>query len=426
VSDWRDAPLRVAVPAISPLLGTAADPALRPFAVCQKGQVAMTPAELSTGIKAAARSIGFDLVGIASATAPPGFSRLQEWLARGFAGEMHYLPRRAAAYAHPRHVLEGANSVVMVAVNYRTGDPAEVSGPNQGRIARYAAGSADYHDVLKERLRKLADWLHAQRPGCRTRGVVDTAPLLERDFAQLAGLGWFGKNTMLIHKQAGSYLFLGALLTDVELEPDAPHATSHCGTCTRCLDACPTHAFPQPYVLDARKCIAYLTIELRGVIPAELRSGLGDWLFGCDVCQDVCPWNRKAVRATDAAFQPSADLAPADARTLLLLSEREFRERFAHSPLARPGWIGLRRNAAIVLGNRGDAAAVPALITALNDPSPIVRGAAAWALGALGGPSATAALEDRRQQETDAQVLEELEAALQRAASCASADVSRG
>lgn len=371
----------------------------------------MTPSELAAGLKAAAHDLGFDLVGIASAVSPPGFPHLLSWLERGFAGEMHYLPRRAEAYAHPQHVLEGVKSVIMTAVNYRTVEPA-ACGPNQGRIARYAWGHADYHQFLKARLKQLADWLHAQVPTCRTRPVVDTAPLLERDFARLAGLGWFGKNTLLIHKRAGSYLFLGALLTDVELEPDQPHTTSHCGTCTRCLDVCPTHAFPEPYVLDARQCISYLTIELRGSIPPELRPGIGEWLFGCDLCQEVCPWNRKAPATKEPVFQPLPEFSPADARTLLLMTEEEFQARYAATPLARPGWIGLRRNAAIVLGNRGDEAALPALIHALDDSSPIVRGAAAWALGRRGGPAAVAALQHRRQIEHEPDVLAELEAAL--------------
>ncbi|MDZ4684510.1 MAG: tRNA epoxyqueuosine(34) reductase QueG, partial [Planctomycetaceae bacterium] len=251
------------------------------------------PAELSQTLKSAAIALGFDLVGIAPAVTPLGFTRLQEWLQRGYAGEMSYLPRREAAYEHPRHVLDGVRSVVMVAVNYKSAEPpkddaasGDQSSPTPAQVAKYARGPTDYHDVLKDRLRQLADVLHERVSGCRTRCVVDTAPLLERDFAQLAGLGWFGKNTLLIHKRAGSFLLLGALLTDVELEPDQPHDTSHCGTCTRCLDVCPTDAFPAPYVLDARKCISYLTIELKGAIPRELRTGIGDWLFGCDLCQD--------------------------------------------------------------------------------------------------------------------------------------------
>jgi epoxyqueuosine reductase len=241
---------------------------------------------------------------------------------------------------------------------------------------------------------------------------VDTAPLLERDFAQLAGLGWFGKNTLLIHKRAGSFLLLGALLTDAELEPDRPHETSHCGSCTRCLDVCPTAAFPAPHVLDATRCISYLTIELKGPIPESLRTGVGDWLFGCDLCQDVCPWNRKSPVTSDAAFQPRTDLSSADAVEILSLTPAEFRTRFRGTPLERPGYDGLRRNAAVVLGNLANRAAVPALAATLADPSPVVRGAVAWALGQLGGEAARTALQDRRAIEDNPAVIAELETAL--------------
>jgi len=281
-----------------------------------------------------------------------------------------------------------------------------------GRVAKYAQGSADYHDVLKGMLRELAEFLHEHRPGCRTRGVVDTAPLVERDFARLAGLGWFGKNTMLINKRAGSWLFLAALLTDVELSPDEPHNTSHCGTCTRCLDVCPTDAFPEPYVLDARRCISYLNIELRGPMPAELREGVGDWLFGCDLCQDVCPWNNKAPTTDRPEFQPSDDLSPADAVEILQMDEAAFRERFRHTPLSRPKRAGLLRNAAIVLGNSGRAEAVQPLIRTLQDREPLVRGAVAWALGNLGGEAARTALRNRLAVEKDNTVRGELIAAL--------------
>ena len=270
---------------------------------------------------------------------------------------MQYLPRlRAAAYEHPRHVMPTVRSVVMLAINYNTEDrrvPDEVRNPTStsAQVARYALGGVDYHDLLRGKLKQLGDDLHEMYPDCRTRGVVDTAPLLERDFAKLAGLGWFGKNTMLINKRAGSWLLLAALLTDLDLEPDASHETSHCGTCTRCLDICPTNAFIAPYVLDARRCIAYLTIELRSQIPTDLREGIGNWLFGCDLCQDVCPWNHKAPVTTEPAFQPRSDLNPADAIGFLQISQAEFNlMRFEHTPLGRPGWEAMRRNAAIVLG----------------------------------------------------------------------------
>ncbi len=223
---------------------------------------------ISQAIKVWAKRLGFDLCGICPAVAPPGVDRFQAWLEAGYAGEMHYLPDRAEAASDPRYVLDGARSIVMLAMNYRTVEPGSAE-PGQGRVSRYAWGG-DYHDLIRERLTKLADSLRTLVPAAKVRGVVDTAPLLEREFAQLAGLGWIGKNTLLLNKQMGSWFFLAALLTDLELESDSPHETDHCGTCRACLDACPTQAFVDAYVLDARRCISYLTIELRQPIPLEL------------------------------------------------------------------------------------------------------------------------------------------------------------
>src|SRR5687767_13067731 len=219
----------------------------------------MTVDEITQALKTRARELGFALVGACPAVAPAGASRLEEWLARGYAGDMHYLSERKEAYAHPRFVLEGARSILMLGMPYRTAEPS-AAGPGQGRVARYAWGPADYHDVIRGRLHLLADCLRELAPRATTRGVIDTAPLLEREFAQLAGLGWIGKNTLTLSREAGSYFFLAALLTDQDLTYDAPHETDHCGTCTACLDACPTSAFPHPYVLDASRCISYLTI----------------------------------------------------------------------------------------------------------------------------------------------------------------------
>jgi epoxyqueuosine reductase len=229
-------------------------------------------------------------------------------------------------------------------------------------------------------LNELLAWIRQEVPGCRGRGVVDTAPLLERDFARRAGLGWFGKNTMLLNKRQGSYFFLGALLLDLELAADPPHETSHCGTCTACLDACPTQAFPAPGVLDSRRCISYLTIELRGPVPEELRRPMGNWLFGCDICQEVCPWNRKAPVTREPELRPRADLEAIDPAELLGLSESDFRRRFLGTALTRAKRSGLLRNAAIILGNRGDPAALPALRRAADDPDPVIRDAAQWAI----------------------------------------------
>ena len=310
----------------------------------------MTTVEITADLKAEARRLGFDLCGVCPAVSPPGADRFAEWLAAGYAGQMHYLPDRAEAATDPQRVLDGARSIVMLAMNYRTADP-QPPQPGQGRVSRYAWGG-DYHDLIRSRLTALADWLRQRVPAAKVRGVVDTAPLLEREFAQLAGLGWIGKNTLLLNKQLGSWFFLAALLTDIDLEYDAPHETDHCGTCRACLDACPTGAFVDAYVLDARQCISYLTIELREAIPESLRAGMGDWLFGCDICQDVCPWNHRAPISEEADFQPADGMNPIDLAELFDLDEAAFRARFRHSPLWRAKRRGLLRNAAIVLGNQ--------------------------------------------------------------------------
>jgi epoxyqueuosine reductase len=371
----------------------------------------MEHAELTNELKRRAGELGFSLCGVSPAVSPPGAARLDEWLSAGYAGQMRYLADRREAYSHPRSVLDGARSVVMLAMNYRTSDPV-VRGDGQGRVSRYAWGGADYHDLIRERLNSLAEFVRAKVPAARARGVVDTAPLLEREFAQLAGLGWIGKNTLLLNREHGSWFFLAALITDLELAYDTPQETDHCGTCRACLDACPTGAFPQPYVLDASRCISYLTIELREAVPAELRPGVGDWLFGCDVCQDVCPWNSRAPLSREAAFAPCDDSNPVVLIALFDLDEAAYRERFRHTPLWRPKRRGILRNAAIVLGNRPTPQAIPALVHGLNDNEPLVRGACAWALGRYPQPAARWALELRREVETDYHVRNEIEAAL--------------
>ena len=334
--------------------------------------------QLTSNLKAEAARLGFGLSGVTPAVAPTGTDRLRAWLDAGYAGTMKYLADREAAYAHPRHVLEGVRSVVMLAMSYRTEEPKAVEA-GQGRVSRYAWGG-DYHDHIHERLHALADWLREKAPGANVRGVVDTAPLLEREFAQRAGLGWIGKNTLLLNRREGSWFFLAALLTDVEMDYDAEHKSDHCGTCTACLDACPTDAFVGPYILDARKCISYTTIELRDAIPLELRAGHGDWVFGCDVCQDVCPWNRKAPLVDQAVFQPRPQENPLDLIALFGLDDASFRAQFRDTPLWRSKRQGILRNAAIVLGNQRAAQAIPALTQGLGDPEPLVREACDWAL----------------------------------------------
>jgi epoxyqueuosine reductase len=371
-------------------------------------------ADLTGRIKERARQLGFSAVGCCPAVSPPGWPRFQEWLANGFAGEMRYLSDRADTYEHPRAVLAGARSLVVLTMNYRTQSPAPRE-TGQGRISRYAWGTCDYHDVIHDRLRRLRDSIRQWEPQAQLRGVVDTAPLLEREFGQLAGLGWIGKNTLLLSPQSGSLFFLAALLTDLTLEYDEPFAGDHCGTCRACLDACPTQAFPQAYVLDATRCISYLTIELRSAIPAELREPLGEWLFGCDICQDVCPWNSKAPPSAEAGFAAPPEHNPVDAAEWFGMDDAEFRRRFRRTPLWRAKRRGLLRNAAIVLGNQRSPASIPALRSGLDDADPLVRQACAWALGRMPAAAVRDALQSRLDVEQEAAVVEELRAALQQA-----------
>lgn len=370
----------------------------------------MDAVALTAALKQEARRLGFELVGACPAVTPPGIERFQSWLAAGYAGEMAYLGDRAAAYEHPRHVLDGVRSLLLLATNYRTRQPA-AAGAGQGRISRYAWGD-DYHDLIHDRLKRLIAFFHECLPSGKARGIVDTAPLLEREFAQLAGLGWVGKNTLLLNPRLGSWFFLAALLTDSELAYDDPYTADHCGTCRACLDACPTDAFVAPYVLDSRRCISYLTIELRGMIPAELREGVGNWVFGCDVCQDVCPWNHKAPATDETSLQPAADANPLELAPLFELDDAGFRARFRHTPLWRAKRRGLLRSAALALGNQRHAAGLPALARGLNDPEPLIRSACAWALGQLVGAPGREALLARQAIEADTDVRTEIAEAL--------------
>lgn len=339
----------------------------------------MNPHDLTTELKLEAKRLGFGTAGVCPAVSPTGLHRFLEWLDAGYAGEMHFLQNRRDAYSHPRHVLEGARSLVMLTMCYRTSDLVPAAS-GKGQVSRYAWGAIDYHDRIHLMLRRLGDWLFFRVPGARVRGVVDTAPLLEREFAQLAGLGWIGKNTMLISRELGSWFFLAALLTDVVLEYDAPFQTDHCGTCRACLDACPTGAFPEPYVLDATQCISYLTIEKRKAIPVEQRAGIGDWLFGCDICQEACPWNNHAPVSQEPGFAPDEAMNPANITALFEMDDAAFRLRFRYTALWRAKRRGILRNAAIVLGNQRSKESVPALERGLNDCERIVREACGWAL----------------------------------------------
>lgn len=300
--------------------------------------------------KAQALGLGFDLAGIASLGPADTTDAFERWLANGYHGQMQYLARGAALRRDSRTPEPGLRSALVVALDYGGRQP---SGP----IAKYARGD-DYHRVMWDKLDELLAWARAERGAdLRGRAYVDTGPILERDLARRAGLGWFGKNTMLINPRSGSFFFIGALFLDAELTPDAPFADEHCGSCTRCLDACPTQAFVEPGVMDARRCISYLTIELKGAIPDELRESLGEHVYGCDICQDVCPWNVRFARElpADSPFVARDAVAAKDARTLahelLAMDDERFRAEFRRSPMKRAKLHGLKRNAAVVLAN---------------------------------------------------------------------------
>ena len=333
-------------------------------------------ANLATDIGDLTVAEGFILSGIAPAVNSVGYHDLIRWIENGYAAQMNYFANRLDAYEHPSGVLPGAKSLIVLAYPYPAKSVESIS-PNFGRTARYTWIDADYHDIIHPKLKQICRVIRERLPGSNARGVVDTAPLMEREYAQLAGLGWRGKNTLLLNRSLGSYFFLACVLVDIDLPYDEPHTTSHCGTCTACLDACPTDAFPSAGVLDASRCISYLTIEHRAPIQIELREGIGDWVFGCDICQEVCPWNTKVSRnnSVQAETPPAIELTD-----LFFLTDEQFRARFRKTPMWRTRRSGLLRNAAIVLGNTGTVDALEALQIGLNDPNELVRESSAWAI----------------------------------------------
>jgi epoxyqueuosine reductase len=371
----------------------------------------MTAVQLTQSLQTEAHRLGFAMAGACPAVTPIGFHQLSQWLDAGYAGEMSYLTDRKSAYEHPRHVMSEVTSLLLLGMNYQTTQP-HTTKSGTGRIARYAWGRDDYHDLIHERLSQLKKFAMSLDAEMKVRGVVDTAPLLEREFAQLAGIGWSAKNTMLISREHGSWFFLAALLLNVKLEYDLPFETDHCGTCRACLDACPTDAFPQPGVLDATKCISYLTIEHRTAIPFEYREAIGDWILGCDICQEVCPWNNKATISSEQAFAPLDGQNPIDLRELFSYDDQMFRQRFRKTPLWRPKRRGILRNAAIVLGNQADNENIPPLTLGLQDHESLVRGASAWALGRHQSDLAGPLLSARLKIESDAEVRSEIGYAL--------------
>ncbi len=344
----------------------------------------LSSAALSHAIKAEALRLGFALCGITTADPPPHHRHYARWLAEGKAGEMLYLARQEPKRGDLSQVLPAARSVVCVALNYSPED-GQAPPPSPlltGTVARYARFD-DYHEILWQRLASLLAFIQTQSPGTSGKVYCDTGPITERDLAMRAGLGWIGKHTNLISRHLGNWFFLGEILLDVALPPDAPE-TTHCGTCTRCLPACPTGAITAPYELDARRCISYLTIELRGSIPIDLRPLIGTRIYGCDDCLAACPWNKFAVRSQDPAVRPRADLTTPDLLSLLSLDDTAFHDKFKNSPIRRTKRRGLLRNVCVALGNLGDPRALPALERAAeHDPEPLVQEHAAWAVGRL-------------------------------------------
>jgi epoxyqueuosine reductase len=349
----------------------------------------LTTHDLTQRIKHQALAVGFDLVGVAPVQESPELAFFERWLEAGYAGEMHYLRRSRERRRDLQQVLPAAQSVVVCGLNYDTDYPysTALSDSDRGWIARYAWG-ADYHQVIQDKLAQLQAFITPLvPPTASSKLYVDTGPVVERVYAKYAGLGWFGKNTCLLNTQLGSWLLLGEIILTIPLAYDPP-ALDHCGTCTRCLEACPTQALLEPYVLDAQRCISYLTIELKGAIPEEFRSQTGHHIFGCDICQDVCPWNRKRHFTTDADLQPHPDQVHPHLEDLAHMTQEEFHRRFRGTVLERSKRRGLLRNVCVAMGNSGNPAFIPLLESLLDDTEALVREHAAWALARLRGRAA--------------------------------------
>jgi epoxyqueuosine reductase len=351
--------------------------------------------DLKQTIKDKARQLGFILAGVTTPDPPPHYSTFENWLAQGHHGTMDYLAseRSRIRRANPREILPECKSILVLATPYSSPNRAEHSASRdeaergQGEVASYAWGN-DYHDILPLRMKELVQFIEEQVGGpIQNRRYTDTGPILERDLAQRAGIGWIGKNTCLINPKHGSYFLLSEILLDLDLEPDPPLVTDHCGTCTRCIEACPTDCILPNRTIDAARCISYLTIELKDDIPTELRDKMGNWVFGCDICQMVCPWNRFADEGDPAfADNPSSSIRTGPLHSLtdvLLISTHEFNQRFKGSPVKRAKRRGYLRNVAVALGNTGTMHALPVLQNALNDEEPMVREHAQWAINKI-------------------------------------------
>ena len=364
---------------------------------------------LSSRIHRKAEQLGFSGIGITSVRLLPGKEYFQNWLKARMHGEMKYLQRQSLKRQDPRLILTAARSILVLATNYYSGE-AVFDDPLKGRISRYAWGD-DYHYIVKNRLTKLLEFIRTEEPAAQGHCYVDTGPVMEKTWGAQTALGWMGKHTNLITRDYGGWLFLGLILLNTELEYDLKGG-DFCGSCNRCISACPTGAIVAPYRLDARLCISYLTIELRGLIPRSLRPLIGNRIFGCDECQEVCPWNRFAATTSDKEFYCRESNFMPDLMSLVHITPEEFDERFKNSPIRRIKHDGFVRNVLVALGNSRQRRAEPALADALQNDSPSVRAHAAWALGQIGTARARSILESRKSGETHPTVLDEINYAL--------------
>jgi epoxyqueuosine reductase len=364
---------------------------------------------LTRPLKAKAAEFGFAKVAISRAEKLDARNGLEAWLAAGNHGEMRWMSRDPERRINPCKILSEARSIIALAVNYYTPENHSES-PNDGKISRYAWGR-DYHLILKERLKLLAEWIVSIEPSTSGLYYCDTGPIMDKAWAHKSGLGWIGKHSNLITRDLGSWIFLGEIILNLELEYDS-EARNYCGTCHRCLDVCPTQAIIAPYVVDARRCISYLTIELRGPIPRELRSAIGSRIFGCDDCQDVCPWNRFAQVSPEPGFSPAPGNHIPVLADMMRMSEGQFRTRFRDSPIKRAKYAGFLRNVAVALGNSRNPEASAVLAEGLRHSEPLVRGHSAWALGEIGGETARIALENASREEQSPEVKVEISLAL--------------
>jgi epoxyqueuosine reductase len=376
----------------------------------------MRKKSLTQLIKSKAHRQGFQLVGVTTPAPPPHLETFSKWLNKGFHAGMTWMATERAIERryNPLKILPGCKSVLVMGIRYPTPDSSKEG--KTGRVASYAWGD-DYHNILPKRLKRIVSFIQEQTgEEIPNRWYTDTGPILERELAQRAGLGWIGKNSCLINPKQGSYFLLAEIFLGVELKVDRPFTRDFCGSCTRCVEACPTACITSERTIDSNRCISYLTIEHKGYIPNKYRNFMGNWIFGCDICQQVCPWNQKfSAPDHEAAFSPRLGVSTVDLKEEITLTPQKYNHKFKNSPIKRTKRRGYLRNVAIALGNQGSSSVLPALSEAMGDVEPLIRGHAAWALGQIGGDKAKGILVSASEKEENSQVMEEITHALARA-----------